>query len=101
MRALAKLNPYLWKYRGRLGLGLVFIVLANLFAVYSPQVVREAIDTMQVAYDQLGRPAAERALPEPSTLRLWIGWTGLDITARLDELGTREAILTCARRSSW
>ena len=42
MRPLLKLNPYLAKYRWHLLLGTVFIVLSNLFAVYAPQVVREA-----------------------------------------------------------
>lgn len=38
------LNRYLWKYRWRLGLGVIFIFFSNLFAVLSPEVVRYAID---------------------------------------------------------
>lgn len=44
MKNLISLNKYFWKYRLRLGLGVVFIFLSNLFAVMSPEVVRYAID---------------------------------------------------------
>ncbi|MGY6560741.1 MAG: ABC transporter ATP-binding protein [Luteibaculaceae bacterium] len=46
MRALAALNPYLYKYRLKLFLGVIFIILSNLFAVYAPQIIREAVDTI-------------------------------------------------------
>ena len=98
MRALSKLHRYFWKYRWRMILGVLFIALSNLFAVYSPQVVREAIDMMGEAYRQMERPPAERALAEPSTLRLWIGWTGIDLDTRLHDLATKEAL---ARTVAW
>ena len=44
MRSLLKLNPYFARYGWHMVLGIVFIALSNLFAVYAPQVVREAID---------------------------------------------------------
>lgn len=44
MRPLLKLNPYFAKYRWHMLLGTVFIALSNWFAVYSPQVVREAVE---------------------------------------------------------
>ncbi|GDX51219.1 ABC transporter [Bacteroidota bacterium] len=44
MKNLISLNKYFWKYRLRLGLGVIFIFLSNLFAVMSPEVVRYAID---------------------------------------------------------
>ncbi len=44
MKNLISLNKYFWKYRLRLGLGVVFIFLSHLFAVMSPEVVRYAID---------------------------------------------------------
>ncbi len=44
MKNLVSLNRYFWKYRWRLGLGVVFIFLSNLFAVLSPEVVRYSID---------------------------------------------------------
>lgn len=44
MRHLRELNPYFWKYRLRLVLGLVFVVLANYFGVLQPRMVRFALD---------------------------------------------------------
>ncbi|MEI7801840.1 MAG: ABC transporter ATP-binding protein [Bacteroidota bacterium] len=44
MKNLVSLNRYFWKYRWRLGLGVLFIFLSNLFAVLSPEVVRYTID---------------------------------------------------------
>src|SRR5258706_1120956 len=45
MGHLKSLNKYLFKYRFRLALGIIFIALSNVFGVYSPQVVRHAIYT--------------------------------------------------------
>lgn len=44
MKSLTHLNKYFYKYRLRLLLGVVFVVLNNYFAVFSIQYVREAID---------------------------------------------------------
>jgi ABC-type multidrug transport system fused ATPase/permease subunit len=44
MNNLAYLNKYLWKYRGRLFMGFIFIVLGNLFNVYAPMVVGQGVD---------------------------------------------------------
>jgi len=44
MGKLSHLNKYFWRYRFKLGLGIVFIIATNLFAVYSPVIVREAFD---------------------------------------------------------
>ena len=38
MKHLASINKYLWKYRVRLLLGIVFIVLSNYFRILSPQI---------------------------------------------------------------
>ena len=92
MRPLLKLNPYLAKYRWHLLLGTVFIALSNLFAVYSPQVVREAIDLIAQGIGQMQKPVVERVLPVPETLQLWVGWTGIDIQARLQDLQTEDAM---------
>lgn len=54
MSHLKALNKYLHKYRFRLVMGIVFIACSNLFGVYSPQVVRHAVDmiTSQISYQQ-------------------------------------------------
>ncbi len=44
MKHLSAVNKYLWKYRWRFGLGILFVALSNLFGVLSPQVVRYAVD---------------------------------------------------------
>src|SRR5580765_4448546 len=44
MNALKFLNKYFWKYRVRFLLGIVFVTISNIFAIYPAQVVREALD---------------------------------------------------------
>ncbi|MCS6991217.1 MAG: ABC transporter ATP-binding protein/permease [Chitinophagales bacterium] len=46
MDELKALNPYFYRYRWRLALGTVFVVLANVMAVYAPQIVRQAVDAV-------------------------------------------------------
>ncbi|MBK8500255.1 MAG: ABC transporter ATP-binding protein [Flavobacteriales bacterium] len=92
MRPLLKLNPYFAKYAWQMGLGTLFIILSNLFAVYAPQVVREAIDLITQGLHQTEVPPGERGLAVPEMLDLWLGWTGLDLKAHVSELATVEAI---------
>ena len=47
MKQLSYLNKYLWKYRWRLTLGIVFIFISNYFAVLAPQVTGYIIDKVQ------------------------------------------------------
>lgn len=44
MKALRRLNRYIWRYKGLLLLGIVCVLISNLFGIYPPQVVRSAID---------------------------------------------------------
>jgi len=46
MKSLFALNKYFWKYRLRLGLGLVFVIISNLFSIYPVQVIRIAFDSV-------------------------------------------------------
>ena len=86
MRPLLRLNPYFLKYRGRLLLGAVFIVLSNLFAVYAPRVVRDAFDLIGEAVALRDVPLSERTLAVPPILDRWLGWTGMDIAGRLQQV---------------
>jgi ATP-binding cassette subfamily B protein len=61
MRQLAYLNKYLWKYRYRFALGVLFVGLANWFRVWQPQVIREALDTV---VQQVGVYAASGGIGE-------------------------------------
>ena len=47
MRHLKALNKYFWKYRIRLGIGILFVILSNYFNVLSPQVTGYVIDFVQ------------------------------------------------------
>lgn len=46
MKALLALNKYLWKYRWRLFLGVLFVSISNLFAIFPVQAIRKAFDTV-------------------------------------------------------
>lgn len=47
MKHLSPLKKYFWKYRIRLGIGILFILLSNYFAVLSPQVTGFVIHYVQ------------------------------------------------------
>src|SRR5215510_6234075 len=47
MKHLRALNKYFWKYRVRLGIGALFIIISNYFAVLAPQVTSFIIDHVQ------------------------------------------------------
>lgn len=47
MKHLKALKKYFWKYRVRLGIGILFIVISNYFGILSPQVTGFVIDFVQ------------------------------------------------------
>ncbi len=51
MKHLRALNKYFWKYRIRLGIGALFIIISNYFAVLAPQVTSFIIDHVQKSID--------------------------------------------------
>jgi ATP-binding cassette, subfamily B, multidrug efflux pump len=51
VKHLARLNPYLLRYKWHLLLGFVFIVISNLFAIIPAQVVRFAFDLVKETVD--------------------------------------------------
>ncbi|HEX8546542.1 MAG TPA: ABC transporter ATP-binding protein [Cytophagaceae bacterium] len=55
MKALRHLNKYLYKYRIRLGLGILFIILSNFFSTVQGPVIREVIDYLTSSYQVLGK----------------------------------------------
>ncbi|HEV8272793.1 MAG TPA: ABC transporter ATP-binding protein [Chitinophagaceae bacterium] len=63
MKQLKALNKYFWKYRVRLGIGALFIITSNYFAVLVPQVTRFIIDHVQKSID------ATRGIIKPVTTR--------------------------------
>jgi len=52
MRHLSVLNKYFWKYRTRLLLGIVFIVLSNYFRILTPQISGYVIDKVEQQIQQ-------------------------------------------------
>ena len=63
MKSLQYLNKYLWKYRYRLGLGIVFIAISNVFAIYPPQIVSEAIDAVANS-EEIKQVVGDEELPQ-------------------------------------
>ena len=49
MKSLLSLNPMIWHYRGRLLLGVVFVVLTNIFAVWAPSMIGEGVNALNDA----------------------------------------------------
>ena len=47
MKHLKAINKYFWKYRIRLGIGILFVFLSNYFNVLTPQVTGFVIDFVQ------------------------------------------------------
>ena len=61
MKQLKALNKYFWKYRVRLVIGALFIIVSNYFAVLVPQITRFIIDHVQKSIDttqNINRPVA-------------------------------------------
>lgn len=47
MKELSALNHYLWRYRWRLIIGILFVTVSNVFGVFPAQVVRHSIDLVK------------------------------------------------------
>ncbi len=47
MKDLASLHKYFWKYKLRLSLGIIFIILSNYFGILAPQVTGYVVDEVQ------------------------------------------------------
>ena len=47
MKQLASLNKYLWKYRYRFFLGILFIILSNYFRILAPQLTGYVVDAVE------------------------------------------------------
>lgn len=67
MKHLKALNKYFWRYRVRLGGGILFVFLSNYFNVLSPQVTGYVIDFVQRSLHLPGYKAPDRK-PEYDTL---------------------------------
>ena len=88
MKQLKALNKYFWKYRVRLGIGALFIIISNYFAVLVPQVTRFIIDHVQKSIDatqEVTRPVATKHDHEYDFFVLkFIKWVERDFSQRSD-----------------
>ena len=82
MKHLSYLNKFFWKYRWRILLGILFVLLKNYFAVWQPQVIGDALNTVVrevAAYKAKGGIAAH---PEAmGVLGGQIAWFGAGVIA--------------------
>ena len=51
MKSLLRLKPYLWRYRKTLGLGLIAVVMSNVFTVVQPRLIGLAVDELKTGLD--------------------------------------------------
>ncbi len=82
MKNLFYLNKYFWKYRGRLFMGFLLILIGNVFAVYAPAIVRDGIDFLDSAvqaHHQLNSGSDSVAIQQPQSFLNISGWLGLTI----------------------
>lgn len=85
MKALQYLNKYFWKYKWRILLGTVFVVCSNVFTVYAPQVIREAVNFLNDTYSSFQEnPDTEQTLDLPQSLQ----WFMDPQVANADNLGS-------------
>lgn len=82
MQHLAYLNKFLWKYRWRLLLGILFVGLANWFRVWQPKVIRDALDTVVTQVQHYKVNGGISAHPEAyQELGEQIAWFGAAVIA--------------------
>ena len=103
MRTLFALNPYLWKYRKHLLLGIFFVALSNVFAVYPAQVVRSAINMVGEVlkvyrlFEGFGPQAALERLLVQALLLFGLLVVGMALTRGFFLFLTRQTIIVMSR----
>ena len=76
MKHLKALKKYFWKYRIRLGIGTLFIIISNYFGILSPQITGFVIDFVQRQLQSPGHhPKSVKTGYDPLVER-FIAWTG-------------------------
>ncbi len=80
MKHLAYLKKFFWTYRYRFSLGILFVGLANLFRVWQPRMIRQALDTVveRVKYYQ-GHGGISTHPEAFSELSQQVAWFGLGV----------------------
>lgn len=80
MGSLGHLNKYFLRYRSRLLLGVLFIILSNLFEIYKPILVKESLDFLSSSISILDMPedGQPNSLQAPPLLETTLGLFGID-----------------------
>ena len=79
MSSLWHLNKYLFRYRWRLLTGILFIILTNVFLIYTPLIVKDAVDFMKTSVEtyQAMDADGQGELALPPVLGTVYGWFGM------------------------
>ncbi len=103
MKHLAYLKKFFWKYRWRLCLGILFVGMANVFQVWQPKLIGQALDTVveRVKYyqDHGGISSHPEAFAELGTQIAWFGAAviGLALLMGLFMFFMRQTIIVVSR----
>jgi ATP-binding cassette, subfamily B, multidrug efflux pump len=84
LKQLKALNKYFWKYRIRLGIGIVFVFLSNYFNVLTPQVTGFVLDFVQKSLNLPGyRPPAKEPAYDTLVNKFIASVQGIDPVSRV------------------
>ncbi len=99
MRSLAHLNKYFFKYKWRLLLGVLFIVIQNVFYIYNPLVVKESVDFMKESVEQYAemQDGQSTSLTNPPILSSVGSFFGLEV--EIDTVDSKKGILDIVLRT--
>ncbi len=89
VKHLRSLNKYFWKYRVRLGIGTLFILVSNYFGVLSPQVTGFIIDYVQRTLQLPGYQPNEKQADYDGLVDLFIS------RVKNSELSVGEVVALC------
>ena len=90
MKSLRALHPLIWNHRGRLFLGIAFVVMTNIFAVWAPSMIGEGVNALHDANADFLVPFEENPssvvwgtseLRLPKNLLVFRDLTGLEAVA--------------------
>lgn len=98
MKALQKLNIFLWKYKWRLLLGFLFTICANFVQVYSVTFIRAAINTVEKLLTDFDS-GKESNLDTLKTGLMYasLAFLGFKILGGALTVGTRQMIIVTSR----
>jgi ATP-binding cassette subfamily B multidrug efflux pump len=101
MKHLKTLNKYLWRYKWHLGLGLVFIIVSDLYGVWAQVYIREGIDAIADLDSQMKGTATDEVVKSNfySTIfsLLWL-YLGFNLIKGFFLFCQRQTIIVMSRR---